>query len=71
MCQPPLSEGEQAILRRLERGPLDLYWGRNGWVPERLPRASKRADFDRLCKHCPALVKIELGRLVAAESETE
>lgn len=28
-----LSDGEKAILRRLEKTPIELYWGRNGWVP--------------------------------------
>ena len=57
-----LSDGEKAILRRLKKQPIELYWGRNGWVPDRLPKPAKRADFDRICKR--AVVEIKLARLV-------
>ena len=60
----PLAAGEQAILKKLSIGPIDLRWGRNGWVPERLPKGARREDFDRICERHD-LVKIELGQLVA------
>lgn len=59
-----LSGGEQAILLYLERKPLELHWGRNGWVPDRLPKPAKRADFDRICKR--KLVEVRSARLVLA-----
>jgi hypothetical protein len=61
-----LSEGEQAILRRLAKKPIDLYYGRNGWVPDGLPRPAKRADFDSICKREPELVKIKMAQLMLA-----
>jgi hypothetical protein len=61
---PVLTEGEKAILKRLESKPLGMYWGRNGWVPEGLPKAAKRKDFDSLCSRRPALVEVELGQLI-------
>lgn len=60
----PLSTGEQVILSRLTKGPIHLRWGRNGWVPEGLPKAAKRKDFDSICKRHD-LVKIELAQLLA------
>jgi hypothetical protein len=59
-----LTVGEQAILRRLEKAPLDLRWGRSGWCVDYLPKPAKRSDFDSLCKRKPALVEIEAARLV-------
>jgi hypothetical protein len=59
-----LTEGEKAILKRLEKKPLELYWGRNGWVPEGMPKAAKRKDFDSLCSRRPALVEVVMGRLI-------
>ena len=61
-----LTAGELAILRRLEKKPIDLRYGRNDWVPESLPRPAKRADFDRILKRNPPVVRISLGRLVLA-----
>lgn len=70
---PPvdLSDGESAILRRLEKKPIELYWGRSGWVPDSLPRPAKRADFDRICKRSPAMVKIRQAMLVLATATDE
>lgn len=61
-----LSDGEQAILRRLAKKPIELYWGRNGWAPDSLPKPAKRADFDSIRNRSPALVEIKLARLVLA-----
>lgn len=67
---PELTEGEQDILKRLVKHPIPLYYGRAGWTPGvRLPGVAKRADFDRLCKRNPALVKIECGDLKLIEGE--
>ena len=65
-----LSDGEKAILRRLEKRPIELYWGRGGWVPEGLPKPAKRADFDRICNRNPAMVEVKLAKLVLA-SDTD
>lgn len=62
-----LSDGEKAILRRLEKKPIELYWGRNGWVPDGLPKPAKRADFDGICNRSPALVEVKCARLVLAD----
>lgn len=59
-----LTEGEAAILKRLQKKPLDLRWGRNGWCPCGLPKQARRADFDSLVRRNPALVRIELGMLM-------
>jgi len=67
---PELSQGERAILKRLARQPIEFYWGRNGWVPNRLPRAAKRKDLDSLLKRQPALVKVHLGNLILAQEYT-
>ena len=61
---PALTDGEKAILKRLESKPLELYWGRNGWVPEGMPKAARRKDFDSLCNRRPALVQVEMARLI-------
>lgn len=58
----PLTDGETAILARLDKGPLDLYWGRSGWVPCALPRRAKRVDFDSLIKR--GFVKVAAAQLV-------
>lgn len=42
------TDGERAILKLLGRRPIELYWGRNGWVPQGLPKSAKRKDFDAL-----------------------
>lgn len=60
--QTLISEGEQAILKRLTKGPIPLRWGRSGWVADQLPRKAKRADFDALCKRHDQ-VFIEMGQL--------
>lgn len=62
-----LTVGEQAILRRLEKAPLDLRWGRSGWCADYLPKPAKRSDFDSLCKRNPALVEIVMARLVLVD----
>lgn len=67
----PLTEGERAILKRLERKPIQLYWGRNGWVPDSLPKAARRKDFDSLRLRQPALVVIKLAQLILAECAAE
>lgn len=67
MSTSPLSPGEQAILVALASKPLELHWGRNGWVPERLPKPARRGDFDSL-RERRELVKIELGQLIALPS---
>lgn len=63
--EAPLSDGEKAILKRLEAQPIGVYWGRNGWVPERLPNPARRKDFDSLRSR--NLVQIELGHLVLTD----
>lgn len=65
---PALTDGEKAILKRLETKPIELYWGRNGWVPEGLPKAAKRKDFDSLCSRRPELVEVEMARLILARA---
>ncbi len=40
--------GEELILARLAKGPIDLYYGNRGWTPNALPKGAKRADFDSL-----------------------
>lgn len=42
--------------------PIELYWGRSGWVPCTLPKTSKRADFDSLLNR--GVVEVRLGQLV-------
>lgn len=59
-----LTSGEKKILLRLEKGPIELYWGRNGWCPSSYPAGTKRADFDVLMRR--DIVKVMLGRLVKA-----
>lgn len=61
---PALTDGEKAILKRLEKKPIDLYWGRNGWVPEGMPKTAKRKDFDSLCSRRPELVEVVMARLI-------
>tara|TARA_R110002124_G_scaffold128157_9_gene288604 strand:+ start:12008 stop:12235 length:228 start_codon:yes stop_codon:yes gene_type:complete len=63
-----ITDGELAILRRLENRPIELRWGRSGWVPEGLPKPAKRADFDRICKRVPSLVEIKLAKLTIVTS---
>lgn len=65
---PALTDGEKAILKRLETKPIELYWGRNGWVPEGLPKAAKRKDFDSLCSRQPELVEVEMAQLILARA---
>ena len=62
-----LTEGEKAILKRLEKRPLDLYWGRGGWRCESMPKPAKRADFERLCNRKTPLVEVRMAQLVLAE----
>ncbi|MPQ69457.1 hypothetical protein [Pseudomonas sp. MWU12-2323] len=62
--EAPLTDGEKAILKRLESKPMELYWGRNGWTSDSLPKPARRKDFDALCNRNPALVEIELAQLV-------
>jgi len=57
------TDGERAILKLLGRRPIELYWGRNGWVPEGLPKAAKRKDFDALLGRQPEVVRIESARM--------
>lgn len=68
---PELTDGEKAILKRLERKPLELYWGRNGWVPEGMPKAAKRKDFDSLRLRYPALVEVKLAKLILVDDSQE
>jgi hypothetical protein len=68
---PELTEGEKAILKRLERSPIELYWGRSGWVPESLPKAARRKDFDSLCSRRPELVQVEMAKLLLANEPSE
>lgn len=62
-----LTDGEKAILKRLERKPLELYWGRSGWCAEYLPKPAKRADFDRIYRRHPQIVTVQAARLILAE----
>lgn len=71
IVEAPLSDGERAILKRLESKPIELYWGRNGWIPDGLPKAAKRKDFDNLYRRFPSLVKIEMAKLVLVKSCSE
>lgn len=64
-----LTDGERAILKRLAKKPLDLYWGRGGWCFDYLPKPAKRADFDKLTRRQQRLVKIECARLVLDTDE--
>lgn len=52
----------QKLYEKVQRKPLDLYYGKSGWCPTSLPRCVKRADFDELINS--GFVRIELGRLV-------
>jgi hypothetical protein len=58
-----LSEGERALIKRLQRSGIPLRYGQSGWVPLSYPRGARRADFDKLLRRQPGLVKIELGEL--------
>lgn len=69
--EPPLTEGEKALLKRLGRKPIMLYWGRNGWVPDSMPKGAKRADFDALRMRQPGLVDIQLAQLILINPDTE
>lgn len=62
-----LTDGEKAILKRLDKKPLELYWGRSGWCADYLPKPAKRADFDRICRRVPPLVAVQSARLILAE----
>lgn len=64
---PDLTDGEKAILKRLGKKPLELYWGRSGWCADYLPKPAKRADFDRLFRRDPQLVMVQLARLILVE----
>ena len=58
------TDGERAILKLLGRRPIELYWGRNGWVPQGLPKAAKRKDFDALLGRQQEVVRIEAARMI-------
>jgi hypothetical protein len=64
----PLTEGEKAILKRLQKKPIELRWGRHGWSPENLPKSSKRSDFDSLCQRPEGLVKIASAQLTLTDT---
>lgn len=66
-----LSEGEKAILRRLAKKPIDIYYGKSGWVADRLPKPARRADFDKILHRTPSLVDIKLGQLVLIQPAAE
>lgn len=63
-----LSDGEKAILKRLQNKPIDLRWGKNGWVPDALPKSARRSDFDSLCERRENLVKIVCAQLILADT---
>lgn len=62
-----LTAGEMAIIKRLRKKPIELYWGRNGWIPDGLPKPARRADFDRIIKRDENIVQISIAQLQITE----
>ena len=53
-----LGDGAQALLKRLQRSPIPVVYGRNGWRPATsLPKPAKMADVDTVIK--AGLAKID------------
>lgn len=50
------TEGERRILAWLATRKISVYYGRNGWTPNALPRGARRADFDAVIKKRKATV---------------
>ncbi len=65
-----LSEGEKALIKRLQRKPLEVYWGASGWRSNYLPKPAKRADFDKLLG-TRFIAEVTLGRMVICQEYSE